>query len=116
MLKKNISDRAVEFILTRRIEELKNLTVEKIAQRIGVNRFYLSLSFLIGRKISLPNFILREKMHEAFFILEKDQRIPLDELSRKLGFMRFEDFNMEFEKYFAISPGRFRDIRSGISC
>lgn len=114
MPKKNISDMAVEFILTRRIEELKSLTVEEIARNIGVNRLFLSLSFFVGRKISLSNFILREKMHEAFFILEKDHRIPLDELSRKLGFIRCEDFNMEFEKYFAISPGKFRAIRSSI--
>lgn len=111
MRKKKNSERVVEFILTRKIEDLKDLTVGKVAKSIGVNRFYLSLKFIIDQKITLPKFILREKMHEAYFILEENKKRSVDELSEELGFSKVEDFNIEFEKYFAIAPKKYRDLR-----
>lgn len=116
MRRKKVSDLAVEYILTRNLEDLKELTIEKIAKAIGVNRLYLSLIFMIDQRITIPGFIMREKLHEAFFIIEKDKKKSIEELSKELGFLKVEDFDVEFEKYYAIKPVRFREIRNEISC
>jgi len=108
MLRKKISERAVEFILTRQNDDLKHLTLQKVAQHIGVNRLLLHFNFIIDLKTTLPNYILRQKMHEAFFILVKDKEKSIDELAKELGFFSVEDFCVEFEKYFAIDPGKFQ--------
>jgi AraC-like DNA-binding protein len=115
MKKKTISERAVEYILTRNLADLKGLTAEKIAESICVNRFYLSLIFMIDRKITITGFIKREKLHEAYFILEEDSKKSIDELSKELGFLKVEDFDVEFEKYFAVNPGKLKAIRKNIS-
>ena len=113
--KKKVTEKVVEFILTRKREELKNLTLQKIAQNVGVNIFYLFFRFIIDQRITIPDFILREKMHEAYFILGEDEKKSITELSRELGFLKVEDFDVEFQKCFAINPEKFRDIRSCVS-
>ena len=92
MKKKKVSEKAAEFILTRNLDDLKELTVEKVAKTIGVNRFSLTLKFIIDQGITIPNFIMREKLHEAYFILEEDEKKSIDELSKELGFLKVEDF------------------------
>lgn len=115
MIKKKVSECAVEYILTRDLDDLKELTVEKIAKNIGINKLYLSLMFIIDQRITIPGFIVREKLHEAYFILEGCKKKKVVELSKELGFQDTEEFNMEFEKYFAIKPEEFKDIKSKIS-
>lgn len=111
MRNKKVTELAVEFILSRNIKDLGELTTEKVARNISVNSFYLYLSFLVYQKITLPNYILREKLNEAFFTLENDKEKSIEELSEDLGFLDVQDFNFEFKKYFAIAPKEFRDIR-----
>lgn len=111
MKKQKIYERAVTFILTRKNEELRNLEAEKIAASIKANRVYLCRSFKSHMKISIPDFILREKINRAGLILEKYPEKLINELSMELGFLKVEDFIMEFARHFAIEPGRYRDLR-----
>lgn len=110
MLRKKISERAVEFILTRQYNDLKNLTLKKVAKNIGVNRLLLYLNFIVDLRTTLPNYILKHKIHEAFFILTKDELKSVNELSGELGFLTVEDFCFEFEKYYAIDPEKFKQL------
>ena len=110
MLRKKISERAVEFILTRQHYDLKHLTLKKVAKNIGVNRLLLYLNFVKDLRTTLPNYILRQKIHEAFFILTKDKLKSIDELSGELGFLTVDEFCLEFEKYYAIDPERFKQF------
>ncbi len=111
MRKKKISAQAVEFVLTREIGELRYLKAIDIARNFGINNFYLSRIFKIDQKITLNNFILREKIYRAVFILEENFDKSIEELARELGFVKVADFNSEFKKYFTISPERYRDLR-----
>ena len=109
--KRKISDKAVEYILTLKLEQLRDLKVGKIAEDIDTNRSYLSRRFKIDQKISLSDFILREKIHRAIFILEKNQKKSIPELSMELGFLKVEDFAVEFERCMAIKPERYKYIK-----
>ncbi|HLP45985.1 MAG TPA: hypothetical protein VK469_08565 [Candidatus Kapabacteria bacterium] len=112
--KKNslLVDRAVEFILTRNIDELGALTEEKIAENLKVQPSYLLETFKLEHSITLKRFITREKIHRAIFILEKNQVQSVEELSNKLGFPRSDDFVMEFQEYLAIDPFRYKELRA----
>lgn len=111
MKKKKLSERAVDFILSLETEELKNLTELKVAKRIGANRSYLSHSFKSNQNISLSEFVKREKIHRALFVLENDYEKSIDELSNELGFLRVRDFIMEFKNLVAIEPDKYRELR-----
>lgn len=109
-----LSQQVVEYILTRDMEELATLSVEKIAKIVHRNRAYLYRKFKSDQKISIRQFILREKMHRTVFILEKDNEISITELSRRLGFLSVERFAREFIKYLAIDPRKYRELKSNI--
>ncbi|MDQ1350043.1 MAG: Helix-turn-helix protein [Acidobacteriota bacterium] len=106
-----LADRAVEFILTRGIEELAALTEEEIAEKLNVKPSYLLKTFSMQQSLTLKRFITREKIHRAVFIMEKNQAISVEELSNKLGFPRSDDFIMEFQDYLAIDPHRYKELR-----
>lgn len=111
MRKEKIVESAAEFILTRDTEELANLTEEKVAKCIGVNRIHLSRRFKSDRDMTISNFIIREKIWRAYYILSKDNTKKIDELSIELGFQKVEDFNIKFENFLAIKPKDFQDIK-----
>ena len=52
-----LCDLAIEFILTRKLEELGELTVEKIAGELKVSQSYLSRLFKRERDISLKEYL-----------------------------------------------------------
>ena len=107
----SLSQRVVELILTQNVESLASLTEEKIAETFAIKPVYLLKKFEIDQRISLSRFILWEKIRRAFFILEKDNAVSIEELSRKLGFCRTNDFTREFEKFLAIEPGKFKGLQ-----
>lgn len=103
-------DKAVEFILTRNINELATLTEKKIAENLKVKPSYLQESFKTEQNIALERFITREKIHRAVFILEKNQLLSVEEISGKLGFPRSDDFITEFREYLAIDPHKYKEL------
>ncbi|UCH95651.1 MAG: helix-turn-helix transcriptional regulator [Candidatus Aminicenantes bacterium] len=111
MRNNKLSKQAVEFILTRDLEELAYLTGTDVSRNFGANKTYLGQIFEADQHISIDKFILREKLHRAAFILEKGPEITVEELSAKLGFLRTEHFIEEFEKYFAIKPGNYQNLK-----
>ena len=107
----SISDQVAEYILTRNIDELGTLSQEKIADMMGQDLAYLARKFKRSQKISIPGFILREKMHRTVFLLEKEEEINFQELSRKLGFITVDHFVREFKSYLAIDPYRYKELK-----
>ncbi len=113
--KKNafLCDKAVEFILTRSIEELSALTEEKVAETLEVKPSYLIEIFKNHQHVALNHFISREKIYQAIFILEKNPSISIEELSEQLGFYQTDDFVMEFQNHIFIDPYRYKELKTG---
>lgn len=107
-----IAVQAAEFIFTRKIEELAGLTRAKIARALKIDANDLANKFKNHHHITLPRFILREKLHRAALLLEKKQDLTIDDLATKLGFSKPDHFNMEFNRYFAIEPAQYRNLKT----
>ena len=101
--------RAIEFIISRKDEEIKNLKPKDVAKAVNININLLSSLFEQKQNISISGFIRREKIHIAYFTLEKNQDVLIPELSERLGFKTLQKFEKEFEKYYDVSPGRFKE-------
>ncbi len=111
MKKKKVSDRAVEYILTRKIEDLGGLTGVEIAAAVGVKPSYLSRKFKSDQKIALDDFITREKIHTALYMLEENREMSIEELAGKLGYMELDSFITVFKNYIAVEPERYKELR-----
>jgi transcriptional regulator GlxA family with amidase domain len=106
----HISPRVVEFILTREPEELSTLSGQKIAAALSLDLLNLTRAFESDQHISLDRFIVREKMYRAFFLIEKNQGITIEELAKKMGFLQTREFAKEFETLFLIDPGKYKEL------
>ena len=111
--KSSIAERAAEFIILHDTEGLKLLKIDDIAEALSKNKKWLALLFKIEQKISIPAFIKREKLHRAFYILEKDFSIPIPELSKILGFASPGQFEKAFDDFFCILPEKYQALKKG---
>ena len=110
MTNHRISHRVVEFILTREPDELSTLSREEISAALSLDPVKMIHVFEADQRISLDRFILREKMYRAFFLIEKNHGITIEELAKRMGFLQTSEFAREFETIFLIDPGRYKEL------
>ncbi|MCU0287593.1 MAG: helix-turn-helix transcriptional regulator [Acidobacteria bacterium] len=106
-----LSDRVVEFVLTREISEMANLTVKNIASALNVNPSYLSRRFSIDKKVPLGEHILQMKIYRSAFllILHDSKQLTVKQLAKSMGFCTTSYFIQAFRKLFGIGPGKYRE-------
>jgi AraC-like DNA-binding protein len=102
-----LSERAVKFILSRRVEELTALTAVKVAGSLGIDAADLCRQFEKDQSMSLERFILREKIYRALFMIEKNRDISQKTLAARLGFTSIQDFAAEFETFLLVKPHKY---------
>lgn len=107
----NLSKRVIEYILSRKNDELAFLSNTAIAREFGINRISLCTRFRKDQDVRLQKYIQREKIYRAFFMIEKNNWISDSKLSKKLGFRSPGTFNREFKSIFLICPKRYLDLK-----
>ncbi len=108
MKHKNISQLVVEYIITRNMDELSELTRYKIADIFGINKNYLSKRFKGGTKMTLFEFINFEKMKRAENLLITRRDLSVKKISRRIGIEKYKQFREKFKKIYGVKPGRYR--------
>jgi len=106
-----ICGQAIEFVLSREIEELGTLTVARIARELNVSPSYLSRLFKCMRHVTLKEYLVRTKMFISASLLLDDSHIKIAELAQKMGFEDAEYFACVFKKNFGVSPAKFRECK-----
>ena len=106
----NISDRVVEYVLTRQVDTLGSLTVENIATSLNLNRSHLSRTFKTEKKFTIEEFIFKIKILRAASLLQARSDLTIKEIAKKLGFCRCDYFIRIFKRYFGTTPARYRDF------
>jgi len=106
----SISDRVVEYVLSRKINELGTLTVENIAANLKINRSHLSRTFKNEKNFTIEEFVFKIKIIRAASMLKDDVEMTIKEIARKLGFSRCDYFIRIFKRYFGTTPAKYRDL------
>ena len=107
----NLSDQVVEFLLSREVDEMANLTVKNIAKNFDVNPSFLSRKFLEEKKIHLGEHIMQMKIYRSalLLIMTDSQELTVSKLAKLMGFCNSSYFIDSFKKYFGIGPGKYRE-------
>lgn len=84
------------------------LTVSHIAKHFGYNEKYLSHMFSSTSKMPLKQFILKNKMDEANFLLT-DTNMSVREISDSLGFNDNHHFMKCYKKTTGLTPSEYRN-------
>lgn len=109
-VKKDLSNLVVEFILTCPGRMLGELTIGKIIDEFGVSRAYLFKQFKMSKSFTIGEFINRQKIFRSAMLLINDKDLTVKTISEIMGFCNAEYFIRVFEKYFGITPGRYRKL------
>ncbi len=110
MQTEEIIEQAVEYILTQDIDEIKKCTSAVVARQIGMDDQHLSQLFEGNFGLTLDDFIVREKIYRAYFLIRKEFDVSMEQLSQELGFVIVGEFERAFETCFSITPLQYRDV------
>ncbi len=96
--------RAKQFI-SRNLHE--RLTLEEIAEEVGINPSYLSELFMRCENMSLSDYIIHQKIQLSRSLLTYTDT-PLIEIAAFLGFSSQSHFGTHFKRICGITPGKYR--------
>lgn len=81
--------------------------LEEIAVALGISVSYLSATFKRDTGISLKQYIQREKINRAKYLLESSDA-SVSEIAEQLGYSCISHFQSGFKKIAGITPGQYR--------
>lgn len=84
-----------------------NLTIQKIADRLAVNRSYLTSSFSEQYQMPPKEYLNQVRMNRAKFLLETSDE-PIKVIAYSVGFSDPLYFSKAFKQYFKKSPTNLR--------
>ncbi len=102
---KKIYIQAVENIINTNFHN--RITVEQIANQVGLNISYLGKLFKSEKGISIKNYLINIRMKRACELL-KSTDYQISDISRSAGYMDQLQFAKIFRKYKSVSPTDYR--------
>lgn len=109
-MKNKLSNTVIEFILKCPEKKLGDLSIGKIIDELEVSRANLYKQFKLSKNFTINEFINQQKVFRSATLLLKDETMTVKALSEKMGFCNPEYFIHVFEKYFGITPGRYKKL------
>ena len=87
------------------------MTIKKITNHFGISRSFLFKQFKLYNEFTLQEFINRQRIfHAAFLLFIDDKELTIEKISHIVGYCNSEYFIRVFKKYFGITPGRYRSL------
>ena len=103
-----IGESVVEYIITRNLKELSNMTRYMIADHFGINKNYLSEKFKEETQMTVLQYLDFEKMKRAQDLIKTRPDLTIREISHLVGIEKLSQFRAKFKKAYLLSPGRYR--------
>ncbi len=111
----NLYDRVVEHVMSVTDDEFANLSVAVLAYSLKINRFKLTRQFKSQCDMTVEEFLFKEKMTRAAFLLKAFEDITVKEVSRRIGFCTCDYFIRKFKQYYGVAPGRYKEFKTMFS-
>ena len=114
MMKKiKLIDRIIEFVIKSKPADFAGLNVNAIARSLNVSVSHLSRDFKKNMKICLHEYLQREKIKRACFLLKQNRRLTVNDVSQILDFCSCDYFIRIFKQHVGTTPGEFRKMDEG---
>lgn len=110
---KSVVDLAVRRVMSVTDEEFADMTVSTLAYALKVDRYKLLRQFKRQTNMTLSDFIFKEKMTRASFLLNLSDTITVREVAERIGFCTSDYFIKKFREYYGIVPGEYRRLKTG---
>jgi two-component system, response regulator YesN len=84
-----------------------DLTLQEVAEYVGMNPTYFSLLFKEEMKLSYIKYLTKLRMVRAKELLREGYKVS--EVSEKVGYHTYRHFSELFKKQVGVNPGQYRD-------
>ena len=112
MNNENLSEQVQQHVMTVTDEEFAELSVSILANLFNIDRFKLSRQFKRQTSITLEDFLCKEKMTRAAFLLSYYRDIKVKEVSKRIGYCNCDYFIRKFRQYYGIVPGKYKKYKT----
>jgi two-component system, response regulator YesN len=85
----------------------KDLTLQDVAEYVGMNPTYFSLLFKEEMKLSYIKYLTKLRMERAKELLRNGNKVA--DVSEKVGYHTYRHFSELFKKHVGVNPGQYRD-------
>ncbi|MEH7073427.1 response regulator [Neobacillus drentensis] len=85
----------------------KDLTLQDVAEHVGMNPTYFSLLFKEEMKLSYIKYLTKLRMERAKELLQDGNKVG--DVSEKVGYHTYRHFSELFRKHVGVNPGQYRD-------
>jgi AraC-like DNA-binding protein len=86
---------------------LEQLTVEQIADKVGIERTHFTKMFTKRFNLSPMQYILQLRMNEASLLLQHTN-YQIIEIAQAVGYQDISSFSKAFKRHIGVSPVRYR--------
>ena len=90
----------------------KDITVQDIAEKVGVSRYHLSRIFKENTGLTLIEYLNRLRFSKAEILL-KNSEMNIKDVAKAVGFNNITYFNRKFKQLFGIPPSEFNKRTNG---
>jgi len=91
-------------------EYMSDITVQSIADRIGLERTYFSNLFKKEMGISPKKYLLKHRMEQAADLI-KNRGYSVSVTALSVGYSDVYIFSKMFKQYYGVSPSKFKKIK-----
>lgn len=85
----------------------KDMTLQDVAEYVGMNPTYFSLLFKEEMKLSYIKYLTKLRMERAKELLRDGYKVA--DVSEKVGYHTYRHFSELFKKHVGVNPGQYRD-------
>ena len=110
-LQQKQSQQNVNYIVARALKVIADkkaqLTVEALADTVGISRSQLFRIFQAELTMSPHRYIMSQRLHTAMELL-RNSALPVSQIAEENGFCDVSHFSREMKKYFGTTPLEYR--------
>ena len=113
-MEKKVYDQVVRYVMGLTDKEFANLSVSTLAYLLNMDRYKLSRQFKKQIDMTVEEFLFKEKMARAAFLLKSAGNITVKEVSKRIGFCTCDYFIRTFKKFYGIAPGKYKEFKTAV--
>lgn len=107
----NICKQVSEYVMRATDKQFSGLSVNGLAHSFNIDRSKLSRNFKQYMNMNLDDFLFKQKMIRAAFLLHDEKDITVKEVCEKIGYNTYDYFIRKFKEFHGIAPGKYKEIK-----
>ncbi len=108
----DLPEKVLQHIMTVSDSEFSGISASGLAYSFNVERTKLSRHFKRYCGMTLEDFLFKQKMTRAAYMLIARKGITVKEVSETIGFCTSDYFIRKFKQFYGLAPGKYKELKT----